>query len=112
MDRAIETHQLTKTFQKAAGWRRIVRERGTTAVNDVNLTVNRGELFGLLGPNGAGKTTLVKMLCTLILPTSGSATVAGFPLSETGNIKRQVGLVVTDERSFYWRLSGRKNLRF
>lgn len=112
MENAIETLNLTKTFEKPAGWRRIVRQTGTTAVNDVNLTVHNGELFGLLGPNGAGKTTLVKTLCTLILPTSGTATVAGFPLSETGKIKRQVGLVVTDERSFYWRLSGRKNLLF
>jgi ABC-2 type transport system ATP-binding protein len=112
MENAIETHHLTKTFEKAAGWRRLVRQPGTTAVNDVSLTVHGGELFGLLGPNGAGKTTLVKTLCTLILPTSGTAAVAGFPLAETGRIKRQVGLVVTDERSFYWRLSGRKNLLF
>ncbi len=112
MDIAINTNQLTKRFDKPAGWRRIVREKGTKAVTDVNLTVQRGELFGLLGPNGAGKTTLVKMLCTLIAPTSGSATVAGYPLSDSGSIRATVGLVVSDERSFYWRLSGRRNLEF
>jgi ABC-2 type transport system ATP-binding protein len=112
MEPAIETLQLTKTFEKPGGWRRIVRQRGVTAVNDVSLAVSRGELFGLLGPNGAGKTTLVKILCTLILPTSGTATIAGFPLSQSGRICQAVGLVVTDERSFYWRLSGRHNLQF
>lgn len=112
MEVAIETNHLTKTFDKPAGWRRLIPDKGTTAVNEVNLTVYTGELFGLLGPNGAGKTTLVKMLCTLIAPTGGTATVAGFPLSESGNIRASVGLVVSDERSFYWRLSGRKNMEF
>jgi ABC-2 type transport system ATP-binding protein len=112
MEVAVETHHLTKKFEQPAGWRRFVGRPGTTAVNDVDLSVGRGELFGLLGPNGAGKTTLVKVLCTLILPTSGTATVGGHPLSHTGAIRATVGLVVTDERSFYWRLSGRRNLQF
>ncbi|MFZ0545339.1 MAG: ABC transporter ATP-binding protein, partial [Candidatus Promineifilaceae bacterium] len=109
---AIETRNLTKTFEPPRGWRRLARRRGTTAVKDVNLTVETGELFGLLGPNGAGKTTLVKMLCTLILPTSGSATIAGYPMSRAGHIRQHVGLVVTDERSFYWRMTARQNLQF
>lgn len=88
------------------------RQRTTSAVEDVDLRVERGELFGLLGPNGAGKTTLVKMLCTLILPTRGGATVAGYPLQQAAEIRAAVGLMVTDDRSFYWRLSGRENLTF
>jgi ABC-2 type transport system ATP-binding protein len=112
MDAAITTQDLTKRFASSGGWRRFTRQRAASAVEDVNLSVARGELFGLLGPNGAGKTTLVKMLCTLVLPTRGTATVAGFPLDRGAEIRAAVGLMVTDDRSFYWRLSGRENLRF
>lgn len=103
---------LTKTFDPPRGWRRLARRQGTTAVNDVNLSVLPGELFGLLGPNGAGKTTLVKILCTLIRASSGTAEIAGYTMADSGQIRQHVGLVVTDERSFYWRLSARQNLRF
>ena len=110
---AVEAIGLTKTYPQRRGWRRVKRERGgTQAVRGIDLQVRDGELFGLLGPNGAGKTTLVKMLCTLILPTSGEARIAGHDLSQERAIKSQVGLVVTDERSFYWRLSARRNLLF
>ncbi len=112
MDIAVETKQLSKTYVKPQGWRKVARNKPVTAVTDVSFSVEKGELFGLLGPNGAGKTTLVKMLCTLILPTSGSATVAGKPLSADRAIKAVTGLVVSDERSFYWRLSARRNLQF
>ena len=112
METAIETKQLTKRYERSASWRSISRYKGTTAVVDVDLLIEEGELFGLLGPNGAGKTTLVKMLCTLIAPSKGTATVAGFPLSDSGSIRSSVGLVVSDERSFYWRLSGKRNLDF
>ncbi len=112
---AVQTTQLTKTYPPKRGWRRVqkrAKRGGTQAVRGIDLAVREGELIGLLGPNGAGKTTLVKMLCTLILPSSGSAQVAGFELRHEAQIKRNVGLVVTDERSFYWRLSARTNLLF
>ncbi len=109
---AIVTENLTRVFWPARGWRRTEREKPITAVSRVSLSIPRGELFGLLGPNGAGKTTLVKMLCTLILPTAGTATVAGHPLTQAGHIRSSVGLVVSDERSFFWRLSARRNLAF
>ena len=112
MEFAIETDALTKIFDQPQGWRRVARRPRVTAVRDVTLQVPPGEVFGLLGPNGDGKTTLVKMLCTLILPNSGGARVAGCSLDEPRAIRAAVGLVVTDERSFYWRLSGRRNLRF
>ena len=108
----IETQGLTKQFTEPTRWALLSTQYSTTAVADITISIKRGELFGLLGPNGAGKTTLVKLLCTLILPTSGYATVAGHPLTETGAIRSQVGLVVSDERSFYWRLSARRNLHF
>jgi ABC-2 type transport system ATP-binding protein len=112
MNTAISTTNLTKRYERAKGFRPTSVRETTTAVIGVNLAVETGELFGLLGPNGAGKTTLVKMLCTLVAPTEGSAIVAGHPLSESGSIRGAVGLVVSDERSFYWRLSGRRNLEF
>lgn len=112
MQYAVETFNLSKAFAPRRGWRRLSRVRPVSAVQDVNLQIAAGETFGLLGPNGAGKTTLVKMLCTLILPTSGGAKVAGHSLDHPAGIRAGVGLVVTDERSFYWRLTGRQNLDF
>jgi ABC-2 type transport system ATP-binding protein len=109
---AVETVNLSKAFPPRRGWRRLSRGRPIAAVQDVNLQVAPGETFGLLGPNGAGKTTLVKMLCTLILPSAGTAQIAGHSLANPAAIRSAVGLVVTDERSFYWRLTGRQNLSF
>jgi len=62
----IEIKSLTKTFGKIQ------------AVRGIDLNIEKGEIFGLLGPNGAGKTTTIGMLCTIVRPTSGSATLAGF----------------------------------
>ena len=118
MTLAVETHNLTKIYEKTGGWRRpSTGSTGTSAdsvlaVSNINLAVPEGELFGLLGPNGAGKTTLTKILCTLILPTSGTARVGGYDLAEAGVIRAIVGLVVSNERSFYWRISARRNLMF
>ena len=111
---AIQTSALAKRFPKSRGWRGAFshRELAPPAVDGVDLSVREGELFGLVGPNGAGKTTLIKMLATLVLPTSGTAWVNGFELSDEINVKRSMGLVTSDERSFYWRLTGRQNLDF
>jgi ABC-type multidrug transport system ATPase subunit/ABC-type multidrug transport system permease subunit len=111
---AIEAVSLTKRFPKTRGWRALFSRDGlaSPAVDHVDLRIKRGELFGLLGPNGAGKTTLIKMLGTLVTPTSGNARVNGFDLHQEAAIKASIGLVTSDERSFYWRLSGRQNLHF
>ena len=111
---AIETYSLTKRFPTSTGWRALLarQQNNTPAVLNVNLSVTEGELFGLLGPNGAGKTTLIKMLGTLISPTSGTARVNGYYLHEDTQIRDSIGLVTNDERSFYWRLTGRQNLEF
>jgi ABC-2 type transport system ATP-binding protein len=112
MNPIIETDQLSKVYAPPQGWRRVARQTPVTAVADISLTVPQGELFGLLGPNGAGKTTLTKMLCTLIVPSSGRGLVVGHELPDTLAIRAAVGLVVSDERSFFWRLSARRNLSF
>ncbi len=84
-----------------------------TSLDSVNLKVREGEVFGIIGPNGAGKTTLIKILCTLIFPTSGNAYVNGYDVVlESSKVRQSLGLVATDERSFYWRLTGRQNLEF
>lgn len=99
---AIKTENLNKEFV-----------RNKKVICDINLSIKEGELFCLVGANGAGKTTLIKLLCNLILPTSGSIFVDGYDMvrdSEKG--KGSIGLVTGDERSFYWRLTGRQNMEF
>jgi ABC-2 type transport system ATP-binding protein len=109
---------LTKKFSRSAGFAdllpQFVRKRPwLTAVNDVSLEIKEGEFFGLLGPNGAGKTTLIKMLSTLITPTSGAAFCGGHDVvKEEQMVKKTIGLISAEERSFYWRLTGRENLEF
>lgn len=111
---AIEAALLTKSYpnnKRLFSW---TADSEQNVVSDVSLKVKTGEIFGLTGSNGAGKTTLIKMLCTLIAPTSGSAKIGGIPLelNRGDEIRQRAGLVVTDERSFYWRLTGRQNLVF
>ncbi len=117
MSYSIETHNITKKYPEARGFGDLLlhpfRRKQTTALSNVNIQIKKGELFGLLGSNGAGKTTLIKILCTLVLPTSGRAFVNGFDVTkDERKIRKTIGYVVSDERSFYWRLTGRQNLRF
>jgi len=87
--------------------------RWFTAVAGVSLQVARGEVFGLLGPNGAGKSTTIRMLCTLLEPTSGTARVAGFDVLRQASLVRQnLGTVLAGERSIYWKLTARENLAY
>jgi ABC-2 type transport system ATP-binding protein len=89
------------------------QRRTVTALDKVNLSIDKGDLFGILGSNGAGKTTLIKILCTLVLPTEGTAYIEGLDVrSEPRRVKTKLGYVIGDERSFYWRLTGRQNLTF
>ena len=114
---AIETAGLTKRFKRLGGYRDLIlypwRSRDVVALRGVSLSVKEGELFGLLGQNGAGKTTLIRILCTTLLPSEGTAKVLGKDvLAEPRKVRRLIGLVQSEERSFYWRLSGRQNLEF
>jgi ABC-2 type transport system ATP-binding protein len=81
-----------------------------TALDDLTLQVERGELFGLLGPNGAGKTTTINILCGLVKPTSGTATVCGYDvLKETAKVKDLIG-VCPQETAVYPYLTGTENV--
>ncbi len=111
-DAAIEVRDLVRVFESRKGFlfREVVR---TEALKGVNLRVRAGSIFGLLGPNGAGKTTLVKILSTLLLPTSGTAQVLGHDVTrETDWLRPRIGLVLGGERGLYSRINARENLRY
>ena len=111
-DYAIEADGLRRTYRGRTGWLR-PRRTEVEAVRGVSFSVRRGELFGLLGPNGAGKTTTIKMLNTLLLPTSGSARVCGQDVvKQTREVRRRIGYVFGGDRGLYDRLSGLDNLRY
>lgn len=97
-----------------AGRRRgLTRQPGREALQGIDLTVGRGELFALLGPNGAGKTTSIKILTTLLLPTSGTARVLGHDVARAPQeVRPRVGYVFGGDRGLYERLSARDNLRY
>ena len=85
-----------------------------TAVDNISFNVKKGEIFGLLGPNGAGKTTAIKVLSTLLLPTSGRIEILGMNVvgGNEKKIRDRINLVSGGERGLYYRLTGRQNLKF
>lgn len=116
-ENAIQTINLTKTFKSKNSSETAFFKRKTVSVNaidNLNIEIKKGELFGLLGPNGAGKTTLVKMLCTLLPPDGGTALINGYDvIKEPMKVKQSLGtLFSVGERGFFWRLNGYRNLEF
>lgn len=109
---AIEVEHLRRVYRTTIGILRR-RTKEVLAVDDLSFEVSDGELFGLLGPNGAGKTTTVKMLTTLLIPTAGTARVAGLDVVRDADALRgRIGFIFGGERGLYWRLSGYDNLRY
>jgi len=119
MDFAIETRDLVRVFKPP---RKLIKRKNpngapassegpVTALDRVTTQIQQGELFGLLGPNGAGKTTLIKILCTLLLPTSGQAWVAGHDISKDPfPIRERINMVSGGETSGYGLLTTRENI--
>ena len=98
-DIAIRTEGLVRQFN------------GLTAVDNVDLAIPRGEIYGFLGPNGAGKSTTVRMLCTLLAPSGGSATVAGYDVgSQPGQVRLRIGAAL-QEAALDPKQTGRELLR-
>jgi ABC-2 type transport system ATP-binding protein len=108
---AIQTEALGRIYKIRGGKRNKEIRKELVALEDVTLSVRQGELFGLLGPNGAGKTTLIKILTTLLSPTSGWARVAGFDVSKDPKLVRpRINMVSGGESSGYGLLTVRENL--
>ena len=102
---AIEINALSKTYGK--------RKNPVKAVDNLNLGVQAGQVFGFLGANGAGKTTTIKMICGLVTPTAGSVRVNGHDVTrERSAAMRQIGAVLEGTRNVYWRLSAWENLMY
>lgn len=110
MEAVIECLNLRRVFvsRPLAG-----KKREVVALNGTNFAVPPGIIFGLLGPNGAGKTTTIRILTTLLTPSSGQARVKGFDVvKEASKVRKQIGLILGGERGLYGRLTGAENLRY
>jgi len=108
----IQTNALSRTYISKTG---VIRKqkKEIQALENVNLEIESGELFGLLGPNGAGKTTLTKVLSTILLPTEGTAHVLGLDvIHQAREIRPRIGIVFGGERGLYWRLSAMETLKY
>ncbi len=108
----IEAIDLRRTYRTTTG---VIRRKPleVEAVRGISFSVEHGELFGLLGPNGAGKTTTIKMLITLLLPTSGEARVLGRDVvKDAREVRKRIGYVFGGDRGLYERLSAYDNLRY
>lgn len=110
---AIECENLRRTFVASKGRFSLTKPKEIIALDNLNFSVKRGELFGLLGPNGAGKTTTTRILCTLLLPTSGKAKVVGYDVvNDARKVQEIVNMVAGGERMLYFRLTARENLEY
>jgi len=116
----ISVQDLSKSFRRNPSLRPFKKEFSNKTADDryirvlrsISLSAGEGEVLGILGRNGAGKTTLLKIIATLVAPDTGSITVNGFGPDRPQGIRGSIGLVTGNERSFYWRLTGRANLSF
>lgn len=109
----VEVRALSKNFATKEGPILRKKRKFLVAVDEISFSVPRSEIFGLLGPNGAGKTTTIKMLCTLITPTSGDAFINGHSIvEEPQKVRESLGVMLTGERTLYWKLTGRENLEY
>ena len=109
-DYAIECESLCRIYRSGSipG-----RSRETAALTDLTMRAPKGGVFGLLGPNGAGKTTTIRILSTLLTPTSGSARVLGYEVvKQAKQVRERIGFILGGDRGLYGRLTGKQNVRY
>src|SRR3954470_9017023 len=108
---AIVADRLHRVYEKRD--RLFAAQKRTVAGEEVSFAVPRGTIFGMLGPNGAGKTTTIKMLSTLLIPTAGTATIAGHDVvTEELAVRRELGVLFGGDKGLYNQLSAKENLRY
>ena len=107
---AVECNNLSRTYSS----RNVMgRRRDFVALKDLSLEIPKGSVYGLLGPNGAGKTTTVRILSTLLTPTSGTARVLGYDVeAQPKQVRRNTGFILGGERGLYGRITGEQNMKF
>lgn len=111
-DVAISVNNVFRSYNTTTGFINKKSKR-IDALKGVTLNVKKGELLGLLGPNGAGKTTLIKILSTLLLPSSGQVHILGKDIrADEAWIRKHINFIFGGERGLYWRLSARDNLSY
>lgn len=109
----LEIHAVCKRYKSHRGWFNPSQMKWTSALEDVGFTLQSGQVGILLGPNGAGKTTLIKIIANLILPDSGNVFFGGRNIHTESSAKfSNISFMAGEEKSFYWRLTGRQNLEF
>ncbi|TQR32831.1 ATP-binding cassette domain-containing protein [Lysinibacillus sphaericus] len=112
MSNIIEVKNLTRDFETKVGLLNS-KKKFTKAINSLSFSVKKGEVFGILGPNGAGKTTTIKILTTLLAPSSGEVKVLGHsPFGEESFIRPRINFIYGGERNLYWRITARENLSY
>lgn len=106
MNAAIEIESLSKVFRRRNG-------EDVHAIRPLNLKIEPGQVFGFLGSNGAGKTTTIKMVCGLVLPTTGTVRLNGYDVrTQRGQAMRQISAVLEGTRNVYWRMNAWQNLLY
>ncbi len=109
MVQVVSVKDLKREYKSSKGWGK--KKATINALKGITFDVKKGEIFGLLGPNGAGKTTTIKILTTLLAPTSGESMVLGYKtFGEEHKIRNKINFIFGGELGLYRRLSGRDNL--
>ena len=113
---ALEAHGVTMCYRIPKRYREYLlsplTSRFRTSLREVTLSLPERGSLAVLGPNGSGKTTLLRLIGGLLYPTQGTLRVRGHPSTAIATRPFAVGMVLNEERSFYWRLTGRQNLEF
>ncbi len=110
MEKIIECKDVVRVFTSRA---LLGKKQETRALDGLSFTIPQGIVFGLLGPNGSGKTTTIRILATLLTPTSGQAKVLGYDVvKEASKVRGRIGLILGGERGLYGRLTGEENLKY